>query len=785
MVNYATILGLILAIGPDDASRTALPDLVELRAVLANEEIPVEDRARRALEGASALDLAALQSSHVAERRARWVQAIALLDEFLAAHSQVESATLLRFQAAVYRWAEGRSFAEQSELAPADPKLREGAIRALDDSIARLKAIDIKADEKTEALAQNIRFRHAQSMADRSKLEPEGSLRRTQLEREALALLDGTLSVPSLRPFARLLRSELAYRLGLFGQAQIEVEQAEKLTPPPPAEPLLEAKVAAFCGRNRYEDARKAVETSKVGEPLKRILSLRIILAQRREKPPGQERKEFDAEAFRVAERSKAAGGAERQRVLMDLARTIDEPTSDMSPDWWELLAEGQLRLGDPVRAGRLVAKGGDLAESAGLAEKANALHYKAGAYLFEAGKFAEADRRLTQVVDRPTATRDLKAKAGMLRALARGRAVATREPGASGAAYLEALEAQVRDFPDEPATGEARWLLGQIRQSASRVDDAMKLWAGIPHGHARWLESRKIISDRQREAVETQRINHDSSAVQEKMEVARKSLGRSLEEATEAPEVVVLTLELARLELIPEVGKLKVALESCERVLKLAANEEQHQRARLYRMVALAESNRAVEAEKAARAEVATDRLENVFPSVRLLDRAASEAESDVIRRRIGLIDLVITSRLIERLDQIPETLRDEAHLQHARALLLSGNQPAARKEIAEWGGPVSEIDDALLRELADTYHRLDAHALAIDAERYRSGRLVPGSLPWFESRYGMALAYFRAERFKDARQLIDATAILHPDLGGGDLKTRFERLRQKIGQD
>jgi hypothetical protein len=201
--------------------------------------------------------------------------------------------------------------------------------------------------------------------------------------------------------------------------------------------------------------------------------------------------------------------------------------------------------------------------------------------------------------------------------------------------------------------------------------------------------------------------------------------------------------------------------------------------------MVAMAQGGRSIEAEQAARAEARSDDLARLLPALRLLDRSACVVEGEVSRRRLGLIARILTTRLIDNLDQFPDKLRDEARLHHARALLFSGDAVAARKEIASWGGPVGEVDDELLWELADTYHRLDAFVLAIDAERYRSSRLSPGTLPWFESRYGMALAYYRADRPKDARQLIDATAILHPDLGGGELRARFERLRQKIGKN
>ena len=63
--------------------------------------------------------------------------------------------------------------------------------------------------------------------------------------------------------------------------------------------------------------------------------------------------------------------------------------------------------------------------------------------------------------------------------------------------------------------------------------------------------------------------------------------------------------------------------------------------------------------------------------------------------------------------------------------------NPASARRELSSWGGPVAEIDNELLRELADLYRRLDAFPLAIDAERYRASRVPPGSLPWFEARY------------------------------------------------
>ena len=50
-------------------------------------------------------------------------------------------------------------------------------------------------------------------------------------------------------------------------------------------------------------------------------------------------------------------------------------------------------------------------------------------------------------------------------------------------------------------------------------------------------------------------------------------------------------------------------------------------------------------------------------------------------------------------------------------------------------------------------------------------------------EQKIAAGLLYLEAGKPKEALQLIDGTAILHPDLGGGELRERFLHLRQRIG--
>jgi hypothetical protein len=745
----ASVLIVALATSSFGQAPEPAPTLAELRAGLEDPAIPVAERARRALEVASTLDQAAQRTSNPAERQARWNDAIALLDGFVSANPEVESARLIRFQAGVYAWAVAQGLVDRAELSVETAPIRLEATKGLEAAVGRLRAVPLKPDEATQPFGQNLRFRLAQAIADRARLLPERSPGRLDLEREALGLLDPMLTAPRLGGFARLLRSDLAGRLGLFGQAQLEVEEAAKADPPPPIPALLAAKVTALAGREMFAEARAAIDAAKVDEPLKGLLRLRVVLDRRAELPPGKARGEVDAEAFRIAETFRGSSRPESRRGLIELARAIDEPTLDAPAEWWDLLAEGHLRLGDPSRAGRLDAKGGDRAEALGKPELAATLRFRAGGCLFEAEKFEEADARLSSLVASPTAPRATRARAGMLRALARGRGLALKQPWTSRKAYLDALESQTRDFGDDPASGEARWLLGKARLASGDRAGANQLWAGIAHGNARWLEAQLASAELLREDVEGQRINRDAAASRKSIEIARNALRKGLDQASDGLEAMELGLRKMKLELIPEAGSPGEALETCDRLLRKASTPEQHELARLGRMVALAQLGRFLEAERIAREDARVASPRAVLPALRLLDRSATDTDGDLSRRRFGLILRIFTSRFVDRPEELDPADRDEVRVRHIRALIFSGDLPAARSDLTAWGGPGRAEDEELLRSLADMYLRLDAFDLAAEAERLRASRLLAGSPLWFDARYGLALAYFRSDRF------------------------------------
>jgi tetratricopeptide (TPR) repeat protein len=233
-------------------------------------------------------------------------------------------------------------------------------------------------------------------------------------------------------------------------------------------------------------------------------------------------------------------------------------------------------------------------------------------------------------------------------------------------------------------------------------------------------------------------------------------------------------------------VGRPDAARELCDRVRRLSESPGVQYRLRLYRLVAIVALGRYVEAEREAQSHSswrAPNEQDDLLDAVRLLDQCASTADSDLRQRRFGLVLRLIVEPFVSGEEKTTPEDHTELAMRLTRALLFTGADREARRSLATWrGGPQTTID-RLLRDLGDTYNRLEAYPLAIDVQRLRLKNNPSGSLPWLDARYALALAYFHTGRLKEAAQLIDSTAILHPELGGNALHDKFIHLRQRLG--
>jgi hypothetical protein len=785
------LLGSLLTVIAGMAAAAAASDdelarhLATIRSQIEDLTKPLERREDLALETADTLDRAAQATSDAEIRRTRWSQAVELCDWFLKEFPDSPRQRQLRFRAGLYSWAMARSYTESWQLDPRDPRPRGLAVAALDQAIDRFRSIG-RLPEIDKILADNLRFRLAESLADRALWEPTGSDQRTSRESEALALLAQPPAEPELAGYWHLLKADLLLRAGKPGLAEPELSAATKAKPPPPETEVLEVRVPLFLAQQQFAESVKVIDGSHLPAPQKNLWTLRIRLAERAGRSDPKERFAAESELFRIVKELCQTNGSESRLALLELAKAGVTPDPKEPPEAWESLATAYATAGDLARAGSLMLEAAAKAKALGRSALAGSFRLRAGAFYFQAGRFADVDTVLEPLESGPAAGK-LGAQAGMLRCLALERALAAGLPGISIETYTRALDRQIRDFPSEPATQEARWLRGQIAQAANRAREARALWSAIPSGSPRWLDSRLAIAALDRDELEAAQINPDRDRLRALFEHSDRFLQESQNQAQSDPDLAAILLASARLELTPLVGKADSARERCERVLQLALASSLHYQARLTRIAALVELARYVAAEREAQSHYTSWRVpaqwDTLIDAIRLLDQHAASADTDLKQRRYGLVLRLLILPFLNDKDNAPPNDRNELAMRWTRALLFAGDDLDARRSLSNWGGVPSTKSDRMLRDLGDTYRRLEMYPLDIDVERLRMKNNPTGSLLWFDARYALAVAYFRSGKLREAAQLIDSAEILHPDLGGGVLREKFIHLRQRLG--
>ena len=333
------------------------------------------------------------------------------------------------------------------------------------------------------------------------------------------------------------------------------------------------------------------------------------------------------------------------------------------------------------------------------------------------------------------------------------------------------------------------RWLLGMLLRAAGEPGKAEALWTAIAQGSPRWLDARLAVAALRRAAVESELFSGDRRLIVLAYQRAESFLTESAQQARNEREQAELLLAQARLNLVPTAGKAQLADSLLERLGRLGLTPQERYRARLARMIALVQVGPPyLDAEREAQTHAtwADPSARGAFlDAVRLIDQCASFAEVDLHQRRLGLVLRLLVQPVLQDPDDEKWTAeeRSEIKLRLTRAYLFLGDERNARTSLQGWTSLPRSAPDDLLRDLADTYNRLEAYEFAVDVQRLRSRNLQTGSASWFEARYGLALAYFHSGHLKEAAQLIDATAILHPDLGGGTVQKKFIKLRQRLG--
>jgi hypothetical protein len=743
---------------------------------------PESERARIAINLAGALDRAAQAAPSVDQRRRRWAQAVAVLDDFNGKNPKHAESDPFALQAGVYRWAEGQSWLEQALLEPADNIARQNAAKALDDAIHRLTPVAERNRLTATSLAVNARYRLAQALADHARLAGTSATGAQSDWEKALGWLSPGIDDPMLKGRAAILRAEILNGLDRFTDALAAVSLAEKAKPSPAEIELLTARVDSLIGLKKADDAWEAVEASKVDDNVKSTLAIRVRLAQRAERGPGKLRLEIERDLFGRANALRKANSPEGRVELRRLARAIAEPDPALGPEAWDTLADGQLALGSPAEAARLVLTGAKRADAIDRHEIAAQLRFRAGAIQFQAGNYRQADELLSAIVDDQQAG-GIRPRAGLLRSLARARGVAASLGGFSQPRYLSALEAQIREFPHDASAHEAQWLLGLARLAAGDRQAAEALWKAIPRDQPRGLDARLALFKLIEDDIESQRLAISPADSLKLMNHTRAQLIKLRDESANLSDRAEIDLARASLELIPGLGQPSDARKACEAALSRPHRPDLERRARLLQIVTLVEEQRYLEAESLAKAHVSTFSTSEVLSLASRLDRlACATGDSDADQRRIGQLLQHVLAPVLTGLGRLAPQDQLETRLRQARASFFFGDPATARSMLSAFSPERFATDLKLLRELADLQERLGLDTESVATYKLLASRLTPGALAWFEARLGEASALARTRDRRAARRLIEATSLLHPELGGPVMKARFEKLRTSL---
>ena len=165
--------------------------------------------------------------------------------------------------------------------------------------------------------------------------------------------------------------------------------------------------------------------------------------------------------------------------MLLELARSRLIPDEGHAPEVWESLATAYGAAGDPATAGAEMTRAATRALAVGQLDLAASYWLKAGGFLFQAGRVSRRPMRCFRGWPMAAGRSCCVPARAVLRAIARGREAGSGS-GASTNRYTTALQQQIRDFPDDASTDEARWLLGKVAVDKLDRERAENLWSAI-----------------------------------------------------------------------------------------------------------------------------------------------------------------------------------------------------------------------------------------------------------------------------------------------------------------
>ena len=360
-------------------------------------------------------------------------------------------------------------------------------------------------------------------------------------------------------------------------------------------------------------------------------------------------------------------------------------------------------------------------------------------------------------------------------------------------ARYAQALEQHVRTWPSDRTSAQARVWLARVYLQQRRTGDAATVLRVVPPADPLAAEAVGLIA--QAAAAELAAAGPTTSGPQTPgprttdaapppaVEAYRQALSAFANGAAPAgatsPAARAAAREAAMLRLRFADDRDGEAARGLQALLAQPdLTPEQQGDARLWLLVAEAAAGK-LDAALALSKQLAGTPRADAAAAVARLDAFAARAPA---AERAQWADLVmaVVEHLRPQRGAFPNWITEVAPAE-ARALALRGQIEQARRV---WDELVA-AQPANVLVLAGYAQFLlsstDRESLTLAAAKWREveSRSRESSPEWYRARLGMARAYLALGDRARAKQIVDLTQALHPDLGGEELKPQFEALK------
>lgn len=787
------------AVADDSSDRRFLAGLRERGLFELAETYCVGRLQRKDLSDADRADLVIERSRSLAEwavssppqqRGPLWGRASKVTEDFARDYPQSPRLLLVRLQQALGHLAQGELARQEAPLTAEPAGLLDEArthlrvaIKQLGDLSAeverRLRERNLAGrDEPGElgahqlaSLQENLRYQLARALRNQAECYGTNSPDRANSLTRAVKLLGPLSGLDVAHPLAWKSRIDLivSYRLlADFDAARRQLEALSALKPPPPVELRARAqRIHLALATGRLADAiavlSQGSEIDGTTSPELDYAWLEAYLAAgRAAADAGQSAKAaaWQARATDVVERIEQLYGPYwTRRAGMLLARYVRGPSASGDLAMLVRAAESSFRSGRFDDALAAYDRAQTLAAKQGNAEKAFDLGYIAATIEHQRRRHDQALDRYRQISMAMPA--HPKAPEAHLLAIYHAAQIVKGRPKGPLDQYAALLQEHLRTWPKGPGAERVWRQLGQLREHQHQWQRAIQAYQAISPGNPEYLQAAEAVERCYR-------------AWLSELEAAGKPSEEIATQAADWFESLVLGPQ----------GRPPERWSPLQRFAVLAA-------ARLRLDFPSARdgnappNGRTAGYAKAAKLlstalQGATDAPpDDLLGMLECLGRVAAAAQPEV-RTQLAELQVRKIKLLLDGGAALSRAERQTLARIHAQALADTGRTEEALRAyrvLAEAYPRDGAIQEAYARLLSA---RDDQASLKVALAKWREleKNSPPRSPRWFRAKYAVASLHYRQGNKQQAAKIIKLLQVLHPELGGPEMKRRFGEL-------